>query len=96
MQGFGGEWGRAPKGGSGRAGGAQPHALGADWAGFLEGTGLCGSYDWLKPLFPTLSFSSGAPLKKITFLNIKTKEAAAAILAEEKRGSAAQATSTRP
>ena len=58
--------------------------------------GPCGSYDWLKPLVPTLSSSSGAPLKKITFLNIKTKEAAAAILAEEKRGSAAQATSTRP
>lgn len=58
--------------------------------------GPCGSYDWLKPLVPNLSFSSGAPLKKITFLNIKTKEAAAAILAEEKSGSAAQATSTQP
>lgn len=66
------------------------------WLASWRDLGLYGSYDWLKPLVPNLPFSSGAPLKKITFLNTKTKEAAAAILAEERRGSAAQATSLSP
>ena len=37
--------------------------------GYWRELGPYGSYDWLKPLVPNLSFSSGAPLKKIIFLN---------------------------
>ena len=42
------------------------------WLASWRDLGLYGSYDWLKPLVPNLPFSSGAPLKKITFFNTKT------------------------